>query len=123
MFAVAQKKYTYIYDATGMELHCLRKHMDVTRLEFLPYHFLLASVGNAGYLRYQDTSTGALVAELRTKLGRCETMTLNSYNAVINLGHGNGTVTMWSPTVSEPLVKMLCHRGPVQAIAVDNGGK
>ncbi|KAI8929949.1 WD40-repeat-containing domain protein [Entophlyctis helioformis] len=122
MFAVAQKKYTYIYDNTGMEVHCLRDHVEANRLEFLPYHFLLATVGNAGYLKYQDTSTGQLVVEHRTKLGRCDTMTLNPYNAIINLGHGNGTVTMWSPTMSSPLVKMLCHKGPVQAIAVDKGG-
>jgi len=46
--------------------------------------------GNAGYLKYQDTSTGQLVVELRTKLGRCDTMALNPYNAIINLGHTNG---------------------------------
>ncbi|KAI9101341.1 WD40-repeat-containing domain protein [Phlyctochytrium arcticum] len=122
LFAVAQKKYTYIYDNTGMEIHCLRAHSEVNKMEFLPYHFLLATVGNAGYLKYQDTSTGSLVAEMRTKLGSCNTMTQNPYNAVIHLGHANGTVTLWSPTVTTPLVKMLCHRGPVQAVAVDRGG-
>lgn len=38
-------------------------------MEFLPYHWLLATVGNAGYLKYQDTSTGSLVAEMPTKQG------------------------------------------------------
>ncbi|KAG1473206.1 hypothetical protein G6F56_001090 [Rhizopus delemar] len=122
MLAVAQKKYVYIYDKTGLEVHRLKNHLNVDRLEFLPYHFLLASVGSLGYLKYQDTSTGQLVKETRTGLGPCSTMTQNKYNAVIHLGHNNGTVTLWSPTVNKPLVKMLCHRGPVRAMAVDRGG-
>ncbi|KAM0786607.1 hypothetical protein ACM66B_002061 [Microbotryomycetes sp. NB124-2] len=118
-FAVAQKKYVYIYDKEGLEVHQLRDHVEVTQMEFLPYHFLLATVGNAGYLKYHDTSTGQLVAQHRTKLGGCQTMAQNAHNAFINLGHQNGTVTLWSPSVSQAQVQLLAHRGPVSAIAYD----
>ncbi|RPA95214.1 BING4CT-domain-containing protein [Choiromyces venosus 120613-1] len=121
-FAVAQKKYTYIYDSQGVEIHCLKNHIEVTNMEFLPYHFLLATIGNAGWLKYQDTSTGNLVSEHRTRLGSPTSMTQNTRNAIIHVGHGNGSVTLWSPNVSTPAVKMLTNRGPVRAIAIDRGG-
>lgn len=124
-FAVAQKKYVFIYDRDGVELHCLKGHIEPTRLEFLPYHWLLASVGNPGYLKYQDTSTGQLVVEHRTKLGACSTMTQNQHNAVIHLGHQNGCVTLWTPNLSHPAVQLLAHLGPVVSVAVDpsQGGR
>lgn len=50
--------------------------------------------GNAGYLKYQDTSTGQFVTELRTKLGSCHTMAQNPWNAIIHLGHVNGKLSM-----------------------------
>lgn len=142
-YAVAQKKYVFIYDRDGVELHRLKSHIEPTRLEFLPYHWLLASVvstsstpaallynsqpsqGMSGFLKYQDTSTGQVVVEHRTKLGACTTMTQNVHNAVIHLGHQNGTVTLWTPNLSHPAVRLLAHLGPVTGVSVDpsTGGR
>ncbi|KAK4184862.1 putative U3 small nucleolar RNA-associated protein 7 [Podospora australis] len=122
-FAVAQKKYVYIYDANGVELHCLKKHVEVSHMEFLPYHFLLATLSISGQLKYQDTSTGQLVAEIPTKLGTPVSLAQNPHNAILHVGQQNGTVTLWSPNVTEPLVKLLAHRGPVRDIAVDREGR
>ncbi len=47
-WAAAQKKYVYIYDKRGLEVHCLRDHGQVNCLDFLPHHFLLTSVGEHG---------------------------------------------------------------------------
>lgn len=111
MFAVAQKKYLYIYDNNGIEIHCVRRQMDINRLDFLPYHFLLVSVvreinspaiesrdqavfalqNDHGELKYQDVSTGSFVAEYKTKKGPCDVMVHNPYNAIVLLGHHNGS--------------------------------
>ncbi|EGO22742.1 hypothetical protein SERLADRAFT_416377 [Serpula lacrymans var. lacrymans S7.9] len=124
-FAVAQKKYVFIYDRDGVELHRLKSHVEPTRLEFLPYHWLLASVGNAGYLKYQDTSTGQLLVEHRTKLGPCTTLTQNAHTAVLYLGHQNGTLSLWTPNLPQPAVQLLAHLGPVVSVSVDpsTGGR
>lgn len=124
-FAAAQKKYTYIYDNQGIEVHRLKSHTEVNRMEFLPYHYLLASVGYSGMLRYQDTSTGSIVAEHRTSLGPCSTMAQNPLTAVIHLGHSQGTVTLWTPNLSSPALKMLAHSGPLSGISISakSGGR
>ncbi|CAN8103486.1 unnamed protein product [Discula destructiva] len=122
-FAVAQKKYVYIYDRNGVELHCLKKHVEVSHMEFLPYHFLLTTLGISSNLKYQDVSTGQLVAEYHTKGGAPCSMTQNPWNAICHIGHQNGTVSLWSPNSSEPLVKLLAHKGPVRALAVDREGR
>lgn len=122
-FAVAQKKYTFIYDKTGAEIHRMKQHVDSTLLEFLPYHFLLATAGNTGFLKYHDVSTGVLVSEIRTKLGPTQAMKQNPWNAIMHLGHANGTVSLWSPSMSLPLAKIQSSRGPIRDLAIDREGK
>ena len=121
-FAIAQKKYTFIYDHEGVELHRLKQHIEAKHLQYLPYHYLLATAGATGWLKYQDVSTGQLVSELRTKLGPTTAMAQNPWNAVMHLGHSNGTVTLWSPSMPQPLVKLLSARGPINSIAIHRGG-
>ncbi|WWC61436.1 uncharacterized protein I303_104020 [Kwoniella dejecticola CBS 10117] len=118
-YAVAQKRYVFIYDQNGVELHKLKQHIDPTYMEFLPYHYLLTTVGHAGYLKYHDTSTGVMLTQIPTHLGSPHSMAQNPHSAIIHLGHANGTMTLWSPNMTTPHVKLLAHRGPVNGIAVD----
>ncbi|KAH9823129.1 NUC141 domain-containing protein [Melampsora americana] len=119
-FAVAQRRYVFIYDGhQGTELHQLRGHLEVTQMEFLPYHFLLSTIGLPGWLKYHDTSTGQMVSQHRTKLGACHTMSQNPFNSIIHLGHQNGTISLWSPSISQAQVKILGHRGPVTSVSID----
>ncbi|ODV59237.1 Utp7p [Ascoidea rubescens DSM 1968] len=122
-FAVAQKKYTFVYNKEGVELHRLSQHIEATSLDFLPYHFLLVSAGNTGFLKYHDVSTGEMVSEFRTKLGPTVSMRQNPWNAVINLGHANGQVTLWIPNSSTPVAKLQVCRGPVRSLAVSRDGR
>ncbi|TRY62945.1 hypothetical protein TCAL_07271 [Tigriopus californicus] len=122
MFAVAQKKWTYIYDNQGIELHCLKRLDNVLKLEFLPYHFLLAAGSESGFLSWVDISLGKLVTQYNAKLGPMGVMCQNPSNAILCAGHGKGIVTMWSPNMREPVAKMLAHRQAVRGVAVDLTG-
>lgn len=64
-----------------------------------------------------------MVMEMPTKLGSPTSLTQNPRNAILHMGHQNGTVTLWSPNSTTPLVKLLAHRGPVRSLAVDREGR
>lgn len=123
MAAVAQTSHVYIYDDTGAEVHKLAHFSNPYALDFLPYHWLLASIGRSGHLGYQDTSTGQLLCSHKTKLGPCRVIRQNPSNAVMHLGHLNGTVTLWSPSSPQFLAKLLCHKGSlITSLAIDLSG-
>ncbi len=76
-----------------------------------------------GFLKYTDTSTGQMVIEMPTRQGSPTALAQNPYNAILHVGHHNGTVTLWSPNSTTPLVKLLAHRGPVRSMAIDREGR
>jgi U3 small nucleolar RNA-associated protein 7 len=122
MFAVAQNKFTYIYDHKGIEIHCMKKHERPFKLDFLPYHFLLTSVGHSGWIKWHDISIGQYVAGFNTGHGPCKVLKHNPVNAVSHLGHSNGVVSLWSPASNKALISIFCHRSPITDIAIDREG-
>ena len=122
LYAVAQKNWVHVYDRVGTEIHCIKNMNRVVRLEYLPYHFLLNSINDQGYLSWVDVSVGKQVAGYFSSQGRVSQMCQNPYNGVTCLGGSKGVVSLWAPSVREPLAKMLCHKMPLTAIAVDTKG-
>eukprot|EP00475_Leptophrys_vorax_P029077 TRINITY_DN4244_c0_g1_i1.p1 TRINITY_DN4244_c0_g1~~TRINITY_DN4244_c0_g1_i1.p1 ORF type:complete len:497 (+),score=128.87 TRINITY_DN4244_c0_g1_i1:39-1493(+) len=123
MFAAAQRNHVYIYNSDGVELHCLTDQRIPLALDFLPFHFLLTSVGQDHVLTYRDTSTGEKVAAHKFNQAAGPSsgcMRQNPKNAVIALGHQRGLVTMWTPNMAEPVVKMVSHRGNVLGMCFDH---
>lgn len=122
LFAVAQKQWVHFYDNKGTEIHCVKKMQKVNQLEFLPYHFLLASGSSDGWLKWLDVSIGEMVAEFRTPDDKITMMRQNPSNAVMCLASAKGVVSMWSPSVKEPLARILCHPTPITSLAFNPVG-
>ena len=123
LLATAQRKYVYIYNNKGAEVHLLKNLQNIRVLDFLPQHMLLTAVGTQGVLHYFDVSVGESVGVQKTKLGPCHVAKRNPWNGVMALGHTMGTISMWSPTCESPLIKILAHSAPLQDIAFENDGR
>ncbi|KAI6225739.1 WD-REPEATS-REGION domain-containing protein [Aphelenchoides besseyi] len=122
MFAAAQKRWTYIYDRNGTELHCIKSLFDVHSLEFLPRHFLLVGLSNTDFLSYLDVSTGKLVSSQRIKQKNTTCMAQNPSNAIVVSGNTKGVICLWAPNINEGLVEMLAHKSPISGVAIDRTG-
>ncbi|KJP87861.1 hypothetical protein AK88_02465 [Plasmodium fragile] len=118
LFAVAQKKYIYLYDNTGIEINCIKDILYSYQMEFLPFHFLLTSIGEFGELVYQDISVGSIITRKKTKRGPCKIMKQNKQDATIYLGHTNGHVTVWTPNIDKPVCDIYCHATPISTLTV-----
>ncbi len=121
-FAAAQKNALYIYNNEGVELHAVRDISAPRLLEFLPYHFLLATACANGRLKYLDTSTGRIVGDVNIKERTPHCLTSNMENGVICLGTQRGSVTMWAPTQNDPLMTVNCHRAGITVLEIEKGG-
>lgn len=122
MFAVAQKEWVHIYDDKSIELNVMKNMYRVQHLEFLPYHLLLTSSSDNGFLNWLDISMGKTVAtfNIRTKV---TFMTHNPSNALLFCSHPNGTITMWTPNHNRPAVSMLCHGSAARGVSVSSDGR
>ncbi|KAL7672005.1 hypothetical protein ACOME3_006903 [Neoechinorhynchus agilis] len=122
-FACAQKRWTYVYDRQGVEIHCLKRFDRTTHLDFLPYHFLLTAINSRGYLSFLDVSTGQLISCIRTsRFGVAHALKHNPTSGISVLAHSNGSITMWTPTCSEFVAEMHCHTSSVIDVCFDKTG-
>lgn len=122
LFAVAQRKHTFIYDHNGVEIHCLKHLENVYRLQYLPYHYLLNCIGHSGWIKWQDISIGEYVTGHATGFGPAYVLKHNPHNAVSHVGHTNGVVSLWSPSAGKALVSMFCHKAAIADVAIDREG-
>ncbi|KAL0489087.1 WD repeat-containing protein [Acrasis kona] len=122
MYAVAQSSLTYVYDENGVEIHRCIDFQKMNHLSYLPFHFLLVGANASAQVIYKDISLGENVATLQ--MDPITFMTQNPKNALMVLGHTNGTVSMVTPRDSshKPVVSMFCHKAPVKQLAVDPTG-
>ena len=93
-----------------------RKH-----LSYLPFHFLLASAGHAGWLKYNDVSTGQFVAEHNTKAGAPRSLAPEPADGRFYVwATATALVSLWSPArvLAARAVVMSSRGGLIQCPSV-----
>lgn len=122
LYAVAQKSYMHIYDSNGLEIHRLKSHPEPKFIEYLPYHFLMASISRKGVMNFQDISVGNIAATYKTKIREPDAFALNPWNALIGVGDSRGVVQMYIPSSATPVVKVLAQNGPITSLSFSRDG-
>ena len=120
LFSVADEDFVRIYDKNGIEVNYLKHITKPKLLEFLDYHFLLVTA-NDYYFTYTDTSTGKLISSIKSNKF-ITSLSKNAHNGIIITGHSNGTLSMWTPNMDTPLVKMLAHPAAIREATVTIDG-
>ena len=100
------------YDNRGIEVHCIKKMDQVTKQEYLPYHFLLVG-GNERGASPSWMSPWGILSRRYGQGWEVDVMCQNPATAMV--GHSKGTVTVWTPSMKVPAANMLVHRQPVRA--------
>jgi len=109
----------------------LKSHMEPTRLEFLPYHWLLASVVRLPsfpsfppiHILSQGQCTLSKIPKIHL-LVNFSSNTAQNYghalpcpktpimpSSISALGHQNGCVTLWTPNLPHRAIQLLAHLG------------
>lgn len=126
MYAVAQKKYVYMYTKEGSELHILSSMAHMDRLAYLPKHMLLtASSSLYSTIQYLDISTGQEVSCKPPAIVKNPTscLTVNPSNGVVGSTDLRGVVKFWSPTVVDPLIQLKGHQGAIEDMCFHPNGR
>ena len=107
-----------MYDQQGIEIHRIALHRGAAHLEFLRYHWLLASAtARTARLAWTDTSTGQQVATTRAPRGAgpIASMVQDQSTGVLWAAHSGaaGVVSLWAPAQNAALARLAAHRGGV----------
>lgn len=109
--ALANKNYVKLYDEKGTLTNTLSDHKYVTKLTYLPNHFLLVSASFENkLLSWYDISTGENITTHTLKKFNRTCLTHNPYNGVVITGHDDSSVRLWTPSLDSPAVSFIADK-------------